>query len=103
MPEVELHTIPEAARQRLIFWTNREEFSMLLSICRQKMAEAVCEHATLIAAHSPQILKDGPSPSMEICLKRAAEWSLVYDKLRELQAEIVAESRTLLCSNIIKL
>jgi hypothetical protein len=88
MPELEMNSVPDALRARLVHWSTREEFELVLRICRHRVAEAVAEHATLLMSHADEILKKGLEfPGLELAAKKAAQWTLVHDTLRSLQAE----------------
>ena len=87
--ELKSYTLPDGQRERLLHWMRGEEFETILRICRQRVAAAVLEYAKTVQKHPDQVLNVGAAtPGLDSVARKAAEWTLVYAKLRELQADI---------------
>ena len=66
-----------------------EEFGIMLSLCKYRIAAALAEHATLVNAGASEIVKHGvETPGLDLKVREAAEWTLVFNRLKQLQAQM---------------
>lgn len=97
MVDLEVYSLPDAQRQKLLFWIAGDEWRLFQGLVKRKIATAVHEHTTTAMAHPHDILSNGSNlPGLDGPLRTVARWTMVLTCMDELQKEISDDSTALL-------